>query len=124
MKENLKILIADDNELMRMVMRGFFVKYLVSPHIKQTTNLLDTQNLLREEKFDLLLLDINMPNGDSSPQTIIDFIKEHPSLKIIMFSGNDKKTLGPAYLAAGAIGFIQKDEHMNTYAKEIIETLL
>lgn len=124
MKENLRILIADDNELMRLVMRGFFVKYLINPQIMQTTNLEETYNLLRTEKFELLLLDINMPNGDSSPQIVIEIKKEHPDLKIVMFTGNDKATLEADYLAAGAIGFIQKDEHMNKFTKELIDTKL
>ncbi|RNL52409.1 response regulator [Pedobacter jejuensis] len=124
MKENLKILIADDNELMRLVMRGLFIKYLDNPSIKQTTNLDDTFECLSQERFDLLLLDINMPNGDSSPQTVVDIKAIYPELKIVMFSGNDKETLEPEYLAAGAIGFIQKNENMNTCTKEIIETVL
>ncbi|MFC4210712.1 response regulator transcription factor [Pedobacter lithocola] len=124
MKENLKILIADDNEMMRLVMRGFFIKYLVNPIIKQTTNLEETYSLLLEEKFDLLLLDINMPNGDSNPQTVVNLKAKYPDLKIVMFSGNDKETLEPEYLAAGAVGFIQKNEHMNTCTKEVIETIL
>ncbi|MFC3563403.1 response regulator [Pedobacter jamesrossensis] len=124
MKENLKILIADDSELMRLVMRGFFIKYLINPQIKQTTNLEETFNLLSAEKFDLLLLDINMPNGDSSPNTVFMIKKDHPDLKIVMFTGNDKKTLEAEYTAAGAIGFIQKDEHMNKVTKEFIDTKL
>ncbi|RZL65340.1 MAG: response regulator [Pedobacter sp.] len=124
MKENLKILIADDNELMRLVMRGFFLKYLVNAQVMQTKNLEETYSLLRTEKFDLLLLDINMPNGDSSPQTVVEIKEEHPDIKIIMFTGNDKATLEADYLAAGAIGFIQKDEHMNKFTKELIDTKL
>ncbi|RYG11642.1 MAG: response regulator [Chitinophagaceae bacterium] len=122
MKENLKILIADDSELMRLVMRGFFVKYLSNPKVMQTTNLEDTYDLLKEEQFDLLLLDINMPNGDSSPDTVLYIKKHYPDLKIVMFSGNDKNTLEPVYLKAGALGFIQKDEHMSAYTKAILET--
>lgn len=124
MKENLKILIADDSELMRLVIRSFFIKHLVNPKVMQTANLNDTYSMLDEEKFDLLILDINMPNGDSSPQTVLNIKKKLPDLKVIMFSENDKNTLESSYLEAGASGFIQKDENMSVCAKEIIETLL
>lgn len=124
MKKNLRILIADDNELMRLVMKGFFVKYLDSPHITQTTNLKDTFSMLSQEEFDLLLLDINMQNGDSSPQIVVKIKKEYPDLKVVMFTGNDKKALEAEYLAAGAVGFIQKDENMNKFTKEFIDTKL
>ncbi|MDN3585796.1 response regulator [Pedobacter aquatilis] len=118
MRGNIKILIADDTELMRLVMRGFFKKLLINPHIFETENLLDTHQQLKEEKFDLLLLDINMPNGDSSPNTVIELKMEYPDLVIVMFTGNDKKTLEAEYKAAGAFGFIQKDENMNVSTRK------
>jgi len=123
MRENIKILIADDTELMRLVMRGFFRKLLINPYVIETENLNDTHQKLKEENFDLLLLDINMPNGDSSPKTVIDLKKQHPELHIVMFTGNDKKTLEAEYKTAGAVGFIQKDEKMNISTKEILEEL-
>ncbi|WP_231491793.1 response regulator [Pedobacter sp. Leaf170] len=123
MKEHIKILIADDTELMRLVMRSFFKKLLLNPQISETENLNDTHQKLSEEKFDLLLLDINMPNGDSNPNTVIEIKKKYPELQIVMFTGNDKSTLEAEYAAAGAVGFIQKDENMNVYAKEIVAKL-
>lgn len=123
MRENIKILIADDSELMRLVMRGFFKKLLLNFHVSETENLQDTHQKLKEEKFDLLLLDINMPNGDSNPNTVIELKAGYPDLHIVMFTGNDKKTLEAEYKAAGAFGFIQKDEHMNISTKEIINEL-
>lgn len=123
MKENLKILIADDSELMRVMMRGFFNKYLVGAVVYQSTNLEDTYAALKEEDIDLLVLDINMPDGDSSPQIVVEIKKEYPDLKIVMFSGNDKVILEPSYLEAGALGFIQKDEHIKSYTQELLNQI-
>jgi DNA-binding NarL/FixJ family response regulator len=123
MKENLKILIADDSELMRVMMRGFFNKYLVGAMVYQSTNLEDTYAALKEEDIDLLVLDINMPDGDSSPQIVVEIKKEYPDLKIVMFSGNDKVILEPSYLEAGALGFIQKDEHIKSYTQELLNQI-
>jgi DNA-binding NarL/FixJ family response regulator len=123
MKENLKILIADDSELMRVMMRGFFSKYLVGAVVYQSTNLEDTYAALKEEDIDLLVLDINMPDGDSSPQIVVEIKKEYPDLKIVMFSGNDKVILEPSYLEAGALGFIQKDEHIKSYTQELLNQI-
>ena len=120
MKENLKILIADDNELMRVIMRGFFNKYLNGSIVFQTTNLEDTYTILTQEDINLLILDINMPDGDSSPQIVVEIKKQYPDLKVVMFSGNDKNTLETSYLDAGAIGFIQKDENMKIYTQELM----
>ncbi|WP_316829501.1 response regulator transcription factor [Pedobacter aquatilis] len=121
MKEDLKILIADDSEMMRLVMRGFFIKYLINPQVEQATDLEDTYSKLKTNKFDLLVLDINMPNGDSSPETVVAIKAQYPDLKVIMFSGNDKKTFEQSYLDAGAVGFIQKDEQIGINAKALLD---
>ncbi|QIL41755.1 response regulator transcription factor [Pedobacter sp. HDW13] len=67
MVENIKILIADDSELMRLLMKRIFSKWLNSPIVIERGNLPDTLELLRQEAFNFVLLDINMPKGDSSP---------------------------------------------------------
>ncbi|PWS29129.1 hypothetical protein DHW03_04705 [Pedobacter yonginense] len=123
MTTNLKILIADDSELMRIVMRGFFTKLLISPEIKQTSSLSETFELLKGETFDLLILDINMPDGDSSPKTVQEIHAMQPDLKVCMFSSNDKALFAHSYYEAGAVGFIQKDENMNASTTELVDQL-
>lgn len=120
MDANLRILIADDSDLMRMVMKGFFRNLLTLPVISETTNLPETFQLLNQEKFDFLLLDINMPRGDSSPETVKNVHAIQPDLKVCMFTGNDKITLEKQYSDAGAIAFIQKDETMKTALEEAL----
>lgn len=120
MKENLKILIADDAELMRMVMKSFFKKFFFNPIITETSNLIETFEVIRTETFDFMLLDINMPKGDSTPNTVREVLQLQPNIKICMFSGNDKRLLEQQYLDAGAIGFIQKDENMGQSTEYIL----
>ncbi|MCZ4223052.1 response regulator [Pedobacter rhodius] len=122
MKKHLKILIADDSELMKSLMRSILLKYLVNPVVMQTENLEETYKVLDEENFDLLLLDINMPAGDNTPQTVAEIKQKYPDLNVVMFSGNDKETLEPLYTKAGAFGFIKKDENINWYTKVFFET--
>ncbi|WP_316796246.1 response regulator [Pedobacter agri] len=121
MKAGIRVLIADDSELMRMVMKGFFKKLLESPNISETTNLPDTFELLNQTEFDLLLLDINMPRGDSNFETVKKVHAIQPEIKVCMFTGNDKATLQQQYLEAGAIGFIQKGENMGIAIEQILK---
>lgn len=121
MVENIKILIADDSELMRLLMKRFFAKWLSSPIIVEKGNLPDTLEILRQESFNFVLLDINMPKGDSSPNTVKEILGIQPDIKVCMFSGNDKSALEQSYLDAGAIGFIQKDESMSSAAETVIK---
>ncbi len=121
MVENIKILIADDSELMRLLIKRIFAKWLKSPIISERSNLSDTLELLGKEQFDFVLLDINMPGGDSSPDTVKEILSLQPALKICMFSGNNKASLEQNYLDAGAMGFIQKDENLNEALEQLIK---
>lgn len=52
MTENIKILIADDSELMRLLVKRFFSKCLVAPNISETKDLPDTINYLKKGVID------------------------------------------------------------------------
>jgi two-component system invasion response regulator UvrY len=123
MIENIKILIADDSELIRLLMKRFFTKCLISPHISETADLPDTISYLKEETIDFLLLDINMPRGDSNPDTVREILSFQPAIKVCMFSGNDKTVLEQSFLDAGAIGFIQKDENMGDSLQQVLSSV-
>ncbi|RDC58619.1 DNA-binding response regulator [Pedobacter chinensis] len=124
MNTNLKVLIADDSELMRMIVKGFFKKLLPSSTITEASNLVDTFTLIEKEKFDFLMLDINMSDGDSSPDTVKKVLAIQPNIKVCMFTGNDKTTFEKLYIEAGAFGFIQKDENMGVSLGEILKRAL
>ncbi|SER17086.1 response regulator [Pedobacter rhizosphaerae] len=121
MKQHPRILIVDDNDLMRTLMSNILKKLIGSSDLKQASNLTDAFTLLGQDSFDLLLLDINMPQGDSSPETVAQIKEMQPQMKVCMFSGNDKSILAQSFLDAGAIGFIQKDNTMGSSAAEIVK---
>jgi len=120
MNQGLKILIVDDSELMRMVIKGFLKKFLSGFEISETPDLSETFNLLAKKDFDFVLLDINMPKGDSNPDTVREILSIQQNIKVCMFSGNDKSTLEQAYRNAGAIGYIQKDSNIATSLNEVL----
>ncbi|WP_316799318.1 response regulator transcription factor [Pedobacter frigidisoli] len=122
MNAQLKVLVADDNELMQTVMKTLFDRLLHLPEIVVCANLKDTFTLLKQRPFDFLLLDINMPGGDSDPQSVREMLAIQPQLKICMFTGNDKGLLSHLYTEAGAIGFIQKDHKIPAALEEVLKS--
>ncbi|WP_443947139.1 response regulator [Pedobacter sp. AW1-32] len=120
MLKNVNVLIADDSELMRVVMEAF-CKKLNSSLIAGTDNITDTYRILRNNHFDLLFLDISMPQGNNHHGTITELLEIQPWLKICIFSGYEKSALAPAFLAAGAVSFIQKDENMANSVQEMVQ---
>jgi len=120
MLRNVNVLIADDSELMRVVMEAF-CKKLNSSVIAGTDNIADTYQILRNSHFDLLFLDVSMPQSNTDRGTISELLQIQPSLKICVFSGYDKSALEPEFLNAGAVSFIQKDENIATSVEEMVQ---
>jgi DNA-binding NtrC family response regulator len=79
-----RILIADDEEALRVVMvtelegEGYFVR--------QAADGQEAINILNQESFDLILLDIKMPNVDGFE--VLRFVKKQsPQTKVIVLTG-------------------------------------
>ena len=105
-KESAKILIIDDEEGIRSSLREFLVKRFEC-EIKEAVNGQEALNLLRKDKFDLLLLDIKMP-GISG----IDVIKEKKKLdykpRIWVITGFDSAEVAKEVIKQGADDYIPK----------------
>lgn len=102
------ILLVDDHKMVRDAF-SFYFDDLPDYHIKnQAVNGEDALKLLKEEKYDLLITDINMPvmNGMELVQTIRD---ENLELKILVVSMLDDIKHIKKMLNMGIEGYILKD---------------
>lgn len=68
--------------------------------------------LLTQQSFDLMLLDINMPNGLSGLDTLTQLCRQEnpgsPRLPVLMVSGQHDATTQAFFAQAGADGFLTK----------------
>ena len=71
-------------------------------------NFKDLFKLLKEIEFDLLILDINFPNGNSI-NVLAEIKAIQPNLKILIFSAYDENIYAMRYLNAGASGYLNKE---------------
>lgn len=63
---------------------------------------------LRQEKFDLLIMDINIPGGNSLQ--MVDIVKlRQPDIRILVFSGYDEEVYALRYLQSGVHGYLNKN---------------
>ncbi|MDN3673295.1 response regulator transcription factor [Flavobacterium branchiarum] len=101
-------LIADDHVVVRQGI-GLILKELFwDVTIYKATNFNDTFKTLKEVKIDLLILDINFPDGNSI--NILAEIKAiQPDIKILIFSALEENIYAMRYLNAGASGYLSKD---------------
>ncbi|BFO67481.1 UvrY/SirA/GacA family response regulator transcription factor [Chryseobacterium sp. KCF3-3] len=107
---NKKIIIADNHFVVRigatLILKSYYKKMHQDHIICNTPSYSELTNRLLKEKFDLLILDMNMP-GSPSLKMIKELKEIQPELKILIFSiyGND---IGLQYIIEGAEGYLNK----------------
>lgn len=118
LKANIRIVVADDHGIVRMGLIQTIKRLMPDAIISEVEDYKSLYKLILNEKPDLAIMDVNMPNG--TVQEAIDYIKVHqPGLKILIFSSQDEELYGMRYLKMGAGGYLSK-----LSSTEVIETAL
>lgn len=101
-----KILIVDDHSIVRTG-----IKMLLEGQTNVFADEADdgraALNLIKDRKYDLMLLDINMPGMDCD-QLINAVTGIDPDLSILIFSMNEEELFARHYLKLGVKGFLSK----------------
>lgn len=100
----LQILVAEDNAVNQMVIKEMLVSF--GHGVRVVENGRDAVTAAREETFDLILMDINMPvmNGQEAARQI----RETSSVPIIVITANAFQSDEARYLAEGFNGYLSK----------------
>ena len=103
-----RILIADDHAVVRAGIRQFLEAEPSIREIGEAASGADTLNQLRAKEWDLVLLDIFMP--DQSGLDILQQIQAgFPKVRVLVLSGLPEKQYAMSVLRAGASGYLPKD---------------
>ena len=117
----IKILIADDQELMRQSLKmilGGVEDFEVTDAVSNGTDVIRS---VRENKPDVILMDVRMPKMDGVVCTKI--IKENtPDIKIIILTTFDDYELVQQALKNGAKGYLIKN-HTPEHLKQMIKSV-
>ncbi len=105
-----RILIIDDEKAIRKTMREI-LEY-ESYQVEEADNGIDGLNLLREEDFDVALLDIKMPKMDGL-EVLDTLLKEKIDVPVIMISGHATVDIAVDAVKKGAFDFISKPPDLN-----------
>ena len=101
-------LIADAHIVIRVGLSLVIKEMFLDASIKIAGNCKDIFELLKEFQFDLLILEVNFPDGNSI--NMLSVIKTiQPDLKILIFSTCDENIYAIRYLSAGASGYLSKE---------------
>lgn len=122
LSNNYHFLIADNHSVLRRGVWVIIKELFSNATIHQAGNFAEIFKILRDTKIDLLILDINFPEGNSL--NILDEIKSiQPKVKILMFSGYDENIYAMRYLNAGASGYLSK-ENSEDEIKNAIKSMI
>lgn len=113
-----KILIADDHSIVRLGASIIISDMIKDAAISQAETYEEVYNLLKKDRFDLLLLDINMPGGNDI-QVIKKLLNLQENLKILVFSSYDEHLYALRYIEAGACGYLNKNTAMSELTNAI-----
>lgn len=113
-----RVLIADDHALFRAGLRQFLAQSLASADIGEAASGNETLTCLQRKEWDLLVLDINMP--DRSGLDILRHVRSgHPGTKVLVLSGYPERQYALNVLRAGAAGYIAKDSEPEELLKAV-----
>lgn len=105
------ILIADDHSIVRFGTAVALNETFKDAVVTHASTIKEVYSHLNFKRFDLVLLDINMPGGNN-----INVIKEildlQSDIKILVFSSYDENIYALRYIEAGAAGYLNKNTAM------------
>ena len=104
-----RVLIADDHAMIRAGLRRWLEQDRSVEAVAEAASGAETLQQLRDGAWDLVVLDINMP--DRSGIDILRHIRSgHPQTRVLVISGFSEKQYAIYALRAGASGYLAKDQ--------------
>jgi two-component system, NarL family, invasion response regulator UvrY len=113
-----KVLIADDHAMVRAGLRRWLEPDRAIEAIGEAATGNETLQQLREGSWDLVVLDINMP--DRSGIDILRHIRAgHPETRVLVISAFSEKQYAIYALRAGATGYLAKDQAPQDFIRAV-----
>lgn len=123
-KEPIKILIVDDNKFLRDSLQFFLESLSIFTfEIEQAGSGEAAVEMVKENNFNFILMDYNMPPGITGPEAIKLIKAIRPEVKILGFSNYTAASLVEDMINAGANGYLLKnfDKHEIAEAIKTVE---
>lgn len=119
-----KILVVDDHLVVRTGVAIVLNQHIKDLQISNAGNFFEIITCLKEQTFDLIILDIDIPGGKN--QEMIKEIRAiQPDVKILVFSASEEARQAYKYVLAGANGYLNKlssEEKIIEAVTSILET--
>lgn len=106
----LRLLLADDHEMVRVAMRHALAPLSAAIEWHEATDAASVEaELARCDNLDLALIDLYMP-GAGATAWVAGLRERHPSVPLIVLSGDENPALVRTLIGLGVAGFIPKSD--------------
>ncbi len=108
----MRVLIADDHSVVRRGVREILEEALHSLEVYEASSAAETLKVVREDVFDIVLLDISFPDGSG-----LDVLRQirafSPQIRVLLLSMYPEEQYAQRALRLGAVGYLTKDSAPN-----------
>ena len=105
-----RVLLVDDHAAVREGLKALFALVPDVEIAAEAGSAAEALELLAEASFDLLLVDLVLKNGPDGVQLTKACRASYPSMTVLMLSGHEESLFAERAMAAGALGYVMKDE--------------
>lgn len=116
------ILIAEDHPLVLTGIQHLLAEHRPDAAVTAATDFRKAVALLEKQKFDLLIMDIDLPGGDTVGMVQAVRLRQ-PDLPILVCSSYDEQLYALPFLKAGANGYISKTAVNTDFAQAVDQVL-
>ncbi len=107
--QNLTILLLEDNAIIAQRFQHIFEAWPQAGSVEVSETLEQALEIIRTQPVDLLVADLNLPDG-SGVEAIRQLGVEQPESQAIVFSALSHRELVMNAIRAGAVGYLLKDD--------------
>lgn len=104
----MRILIADDHPIVRRGLKELVADEYPSLSVGEAENAGEVLRLAREQDWDIILLDINMP-GRSGLEILKELKRERPRVPVLILTSHPEEQYAIRVLKSGAAGYMTKE---------------
>ncbi|MBS1757728.1 MAG: response regulator transcription factor [Bacteroidetes bacterium] len=104
-----KFLLVDDHSIIRSGLKILLTKEFEDYQFDEASSGEECKNLVSNQQYDLIILDINIPGSDSFA-LVEQVMKWRADSRILIFSMSAENIYAKRFLAMGVMGYVRKDE--------------
>ncbi|NNM53922.1 MAG: response regulator transcription factor [Spirochaetales bacterium] len=104
-----RIVLVDDHPIFRKGLASLIAKSPRDIVVGEASDRSEAIQVIEETHPDVVLLDLSL-GGDNGLELLKDLMTKHTGLRVLILSMHDERVYAERSLAAGAFGYVQKDE--------------